>query len=253
MTKKRSWLTYAIAMPAGLAVASVGAYWTYAARMQVFRGASETMAGDELGVTVVAEGVFGTMVSRAAFFIFLLAAVFGVIIVLRAMWPGIAVGLTAALPAFAANMSVGRYVAAQPRLAEIVSTQVVSTSNWATSAIGSVLAPTVLGAAAGFFTYRYLNDKDLRAANRPQLLSRAEIEQRDAELRGREQHAAEAMRRQAQGLPVPEQEPAGPPPSQPRTVTERKSITCPSCGAANAPVREACLMCGAALVRPLQA
>ena len=205
-----------------------------------YQGALDLHDGRDLGISDIASGMLGSIV-----FAMLVGAVvlLGIVIAAwqtRDLRTGLAIAVLSLVPLGAFNLHVARFIQTHPLLLNGVPEKTSTYLGQAMSTMGEVFYPAVPGLVIAFFVVRRVHERIFAEQNRVVYASRAEREA-EAERMGTSGSVKFAP---AASEPAPVA-PAAPPAAVP--PTERRAITCRSCGASNAPINSRCLRCGAAL------
>ncbi len=228
---------YVAVLTGGLVGVTAAAYVRFVSQMQAYRGALALANGDDLGVSTMAHGMFGSIAGA------MLVGTAVWIAVAIACWltmdlrTGLAMAVLALVPIAAFNFAVAAFLRANVALLAQVPRTTATNMGQAVSSVGDVLVTAAIGMVIGYFAGKRRYERRLKEHNRFIFPGRAERAQAEAQFAARTETRGAATEQ-----PVPQVQP------QVATApTERRAVVCRACGAQNAPLRSVCLRCGAGI------
>jgi uncharacterized membrane protein len=240
--------TYAAVLCGGLAAVGLAAYVRYLAQMQAYRGALAFTQGNDLGLSGMSNGLFGSILGAMLVGTVILVTVVIACYATLDLRAGLAMALLCLLPVTLFNVLVTRFLLQYPELVAKVPSTTAAYPGQAFSSLREVLMTASIGMLIGYFASRHRADVLASRAFKVPLPSRAERAAIDAEYERRKQLAranpvAPGVMPEPEAPPVP----AGLMPPVTVPAEEKRAVICRGCGASNAPVRTHCLRCGAAI------
>jgi len=239
-----------------LGVALVG-YLQYRSKINAYRGLESLFAGDDFGVTQMADGLLGSIVMSIVLGAVVLLTVMTVTLVTRKVLTGGLMILVSFIVLGALGSLIAAYILATPVVAARVPDAAASYLGQWRYAAGDAIIPGLVGLALGWYLAKRAEDRELREMNAPVILTKTQREARDAEIAEREERARVNRERLEKSSAADTAGPesalveapaaASPVATTPPPSTARRSIFCRSCGSSNAPIRDKCLNCGAVL------